>query len=118
GRTVRRADQGAFQEGTLAARQAAVVRQQARHLGAEAGVVPAGSVEEGTALRGGQFHSLVEQGPHLFAPRWGHVPSSASGDSPPPICRASQARARRQSRYTVRSDAPTTCAISSTVNPV
>src|SRR5262249_22978258 len=112
-------EQGAFQEGVLVpACRRGVVREEAHHLGAEARIAFASGVEKGVALAGGQLRSLVEQGPHALAPLWCHGPSSASGREPPASCRASQARARRQSLYTVRSDSPTTRAVSSTVNPV
>src|SRR5262249_55206414 len=93
--------------------------QQALHLGVQVGVARTGGVQEGSAFPGGQLGRLVEQRPHPRPPFLRHVPPSA----PPaagsvPSCRASQARAERQSRSTVRTDSPTTLAVSSTLMPV
>jgi hypothetical protein len=57
----------------------------------------------------------IFRGPPSHQPSW---PVLVTQSGPQANCRASQARANRQSRFNVLADWPTTFAVSSMLNPV
>ncbi len=92
-------------------RRCVLVREQFGHVLGQRGVVHGEICEQASTCRGVGRKGLDEHGLHLLPARG--VASRAHGAS----SRASQSRARVQSRLTVATEMPSTCAISSSSSP-